>query len=156
MNDEQNISVQYAMAAEGMPDENAIRHWATLALQQGREAAELSVRVVDTAEITALNRQYRGKDSATNVLSFPFEGMAGVESALLGDVVICAPVMAAEAVQQGKALDAHWAHMVIHGVLHLQGYDHHADAGAQRMEALESQLLARLGYPDPWEPAVQA
>jgi probable rRNA maturation factor len=156
MNDEQNISVQYAMAAEGMPDENAIRHWATLALQQGREAAELSVRVVDTAEITALNRQYRGKDSATNVLSFPFEGMAGVESALLGDVVICAPVVAAEAVQQGKALDAHWAHMVIHGVLHLQGYDHHADAGAQRMEALESQLLARLGYPDPWEPAVQA
>ncbi len=82
--------------------------------------------------------------------------MAGVESALLGDVVICAPVVAAEAVQQGKALDAHWAHMVIHGVLHLQGYDHHADAGAQRMEALESQLLARLGYPDPWEPAVQA
>lgn len=156
MNDEQNISVQYAMAAEGMPDENAIRRWATLALQQGREAAELSVRVVDTAEITALNRQYRGKDSATNVLSFPFEGMAGVESALLGDVVICAPVVAAEAVQQGKALDAHWAHLVIHGVLHLQGYDHHADAGAQRMGALESQLLARLGYPDPWEPAVQA
>jgi probable rRNA maturation factor len=156
MHDAHNISVQYAVAADGMPDEDAIRQWATLALQAGREDAELSVRVVDTAEITALNRQYRGKDGATNVLSFPFEEMTGVETALLGDVVVCAPVVAAEAVQQGKPLQAHWAHLVIHGVLHLQGYDHHGDVEAQRMEALESKLLARLGYPDPWRAGVPA
>lgn len=156
MHDAHNISVQYAVAADGMPGEDAIRQWATLALQAGREGAELSVRVVDTAEITALNRQYRGKDGATNVLSFPFDGMAGVETALLGDVVVCAPVVAAEAVQQGKPLQAHWAHLVIHGVLHLQGYDHHGDVEAQRMEALESKLLARLGYPDPWRAGVPA
>ena len=108
------------------------------------------MRVVDEVEMTALNRRYRGKDAPTNVLSFPFGGLPGVETPLLGDVVICAPVVAAEAVVQGKPLPAHWAHLVIHGVLHLQGYDHHAQAGAQRMEALESRLLAGLGYPDPW------
>jgi probable rRNA maturation factor len=156
MHDDPNISVQYAMTADGIPGEDSIRQWATLALEPGREAAELSVRVVDEAEITALNRQYRGKDSATNVLSFPFEGLAGVDSALLGDVVICAPVVATEAVQQGKPLQAHWAHLVIHGVLHLQGYDHHADAEAQRMEAVETRLLASLGYPDPWQSGANA
>jgi len=108
------------------------------------------VRIVDEAEITALNRQYRGKDGATNVLSFPFEAMAGVETGQLGDVVICAPVVAAEAVTQGKSLQAHWAHIVMHGVLHLLGYDHHRDAEAQEMEALETRLLASLGFPDPY------
>jgi probable rRNA maturation factor len=156
MHDDPNISVQYAITADGIPDEGSIRRWAELALEPGHKAAELSVRVVDEAEITALNRRYRGKDSATNVLSFPFEGLAGVDSALLGDVVICAPVVAAEAVQQGKPLQAHWAHLVIHGVLHLQGYDHHADAEAQRMEAAETRLLASLGYPDPWQSGAPA
>jgi len=114
------------------------------------------VRVVDEAEITALNRRYRGKDSATNVLSFPYAGMPGVDSPLLGDVVICAPVVVAESVQQGRPLEAHWAHLVIHGVLHLQGYDHHADTEAQRMEAVETRLLASLGFPDPWQAGAPA
>lgn len=144
------ISVEFAVVAEGMPDADAIHCWAVQALQPGREDAELSVRVVDEAEITALNRRYRGKDAPTNVLSFPFGGLPGVETSLLGDVVICAPVVAAEAVVQGKPLAAHWAHLVIHGVLHLQGYDHHAQDEAQRMEALESRLLVHLGFPDPW------
>jgi probable rRNA maturation factor len=153
MHDAEAINVQYAVAAEGLPDADAIRAWAKSALQPGREHAELSVRLVDVAEITALNRQYRGKDGATNVLSFPFDGMPGVETGLLGDVVICAPVVQAEAVQQGKNATAHWAHLVIHGVLHLQGYDHHADAEARCMEQLETRLLEQLGYPDPWQVA---
>jgi probable rRNA maturation factor len=146
-----SIGVEYAVAAEGMPEAAEIRRWATQALLPGRKDAELSVRVVDEAEITALNRRYRGKDAATNVLSFPFDGLPGIETRLLGDVAICAPVVAAEAVVQGKPPAAHWAHLVIHGVLHLQGYDHHAEAEAQRMEELESRLLARLGFPDPWD-----
>jgi len=144
------IDVQYAINADGIPAPDDVRHWVDCALQGRRPAAELAVRIVDEAEITALNRQYRGKDGATNVLSFPFEGMPGVVTEQLGDIVICAPVVAAEAVTQGKSLQAHWAHIVIHGVLHLLGYDHHRDAEAQTMEALETSLLASLGFPDPY------
>jgi len=145
-----DIVVQYAVAAAGMPAETEIRHWAELALQDQAQPAELVVRIVDEAEITALNRQYRGKDGPTNVLSFPYEGLAGVPGGLLGDVVICAPVVAAEAAMQGQPPDAHWAHLVIHGILHLLGYDHHQDADAARMERRESALLTGLGFPDPW------
>jgi probable rRNA maturation factor len=144
------IEVQYAINAEGIPEPERLRHWVDCALQGRHPAAELAVRIVDEAEITALNRQYRGKDSATNVLSFPYETMSGVETEQLGDIVICAPVVAAEAVTQGKSLEAHWAHMVIHGVLHLLGYDHHRDVDAQDMESLETRLLASLGFPDPY------
>jgi probable rRNA maturation factor len=100
--------------------------------------------------MTALNQRYRGKSGVTNVLSFPYEPLPGASSGLLGDIVVCAPVVAEEAVRQGKALDAHWAHLVMHGVLHLQGHDHHHDPDACRMETLETQLLAGLGYPDPY------
>ncbi len=127
-----------------------MRSWVECALEGRHPAAELAVRIVDEAEITALNRRYRGKDGATNVLSFPFDAMPGVETEQLGDVVICAPVVAAEAVTQGKSLQAHWAHIVIHGVLHLLGFDHHLDDEAQQMEALEIRLLASLGLPDPY------
>jgi probable rRNA maturation factor len=147
---EHDITVQYAMTASGIPSEGDIKHWAGLALQEHLRHAGLVVRIVDEAEITALNRQYRGKDGPTNVLSFPYQGFAGVPSDLLGDVVICAPVVAAEAAVQGKPLDAHWAHLVIHGVLHLLGYDHHHEADAARMERRESVLLTGLDYPDPW------
>jgi probable rRNA maturation factor len=150
MQDEQDVMVQYAVSAEGIPDEQAIRAWAGLALQQAEERREVVVRVVDEAEITALNRQYRGKDGPTNVLSFPCEGFPGVTTRPLGDVVICAPVVAAESVTQGKSPESHWAHLVIHGVLHLLGYDHHADTDAQRMELREVELLSVLGYPDPY------
>ena len=90
------------------------------------------------------------KDGATNVLSFPHEQLPGIAPSLLGDVVICAPVVASEAVAQGKSLEAHWAHMVVHGVLHLQGYDHQNSAEAEEMESLERRILAGLGYPDPY------
>lgn len=144
------IDIQYAMSAAGMPAEERLRTWVRLALGDRAKSAELSVRVVDEAEITALNSRYRGKDYPTNVLSFPYEGMPGVESALLGDVVICAPVVAREAVEQGKPSEAHWAHMAIHGALHLLGYDHYEAGEAERMEALETRLLAKLGFADPY------
>jgi probable rRNA maturation factor len=144
------IDVQYAISADGIPAPEKLRHWVDCGLQGRCPEAELALRIVDEAEITALNRQYRGKDGATNVLSFPYVPMAGVVTEQLGDIVICAPVVAAEAVAQGKSLEAHWAHMVIHGVLHLLGYDHHGEKEAQEMEALEIRLLAALGYPDPY------
>jgi probable rRNA maturation factor len=148
--DDQPIDIQYAITTEGVPDADQLRHWLQQALAGRAEQAELSVRIVDEAEITALNHRYRGKEYPTNVLSFPYEAMPGVESSLLGDIVVCAPVVAREAIEQGKAAEAHWAHMVIHGVLHLLGHDHHEAAQAERMERLEVQLLARLGFPDPY------
>jgi len=145
------IDVQYAVSADGIPGAELIRQWVAQALPADRAAAELTVRIVDEAEITALNRQYRGKDGPTNVLSFPYEQIPGIAAALLGDVVICAPVVASESVAQDKPLEAHWAHMVIHGMLHLLGYDHHKDGEASRMEATETELLAELGYASPYE-----
>lgn len=145
-----DIDVQIALSAPGIPGAEEIRAWALAALATHTQAATLTVRIVDAAEITALNRSYRGKDGPTNVLSFPYEGFAEVADGLLGDVVICAPVVAAEAAQQGKLPAAHWAHLVIHGVLHLLGFDHQHAADATRMERRESELLAGLGYPDPW------
>ena len=144
------IDVQFAVSVEGMPEESVIRQWVLQALPNDKKDSELTVRVVDEAEITALNRQYRGKDGATNVLSFPYEAISGMETNLLGDVVICAPVVANESVAQDKPLDAHWAHIVIHGVLHLLGYDHHQDDEAHKMEARETGLLDSLGYANPY------
>jgi len=146
----QAVDVQYAVTVDGMPEANEIRQWVLQALPEQKKASELTVRVVDEAEITALNRQYRGKEGATNVLSFPYEAIPGVASDLLGDVVICAPVVASESVAQNKPLDAHWAHMVIHGVLHLLGYGHHQDDEAQKMEVRETELLDSLGYANPY------
>jgi probable rRNA maturation factor len=144
------IEVQYAVAGDTLPSPAAIRRWVSHALQGGKDDVELVVRIVDEAEMTALNQRYRGKSGATNVLSFPYEPLPGVSSGLLGDVVVCAPVVAEEAIRQGKSLEAHWAHLVMHGVLHLQGYDHHHERDANRMEALETRLLAGLGFADPY------
>jgi probable rRNA maturation factor len=144
------IEVQYAVSADGIPGAESIRQWVVQALPADRAAAELTVRIVDEAEITALNRQYRGKDGPTNVLSFPYEGIPGIASNLLGDIVICAPVVAGESVTQDKPLEAHWAHMVIHGVLHLLGHDHHKEGEANRMELTEIEMLAGLGYANPY------
>jgi len=144
------IEVQYAVAGNALPSPEAIRNWVSHALQGREDKVELVVRLVDEAEMTALNQRYRGKSGVTNVLSFPYEPLPGISSGLLGDIVVCAPVVAEEAVRQGKPLDAHWAHLVIHGVLHLQGHDHHHDPDAYRMEMLETQLLAGLGFADPY------
>ena len=145
-----SVDVQFAVSAEGIPSEAMLREWTLQALPADRKDAEITIRVVDEAEITALNREYRGKDGATNVLSFPYESMPAIETALLGDVVICGPVVAMESVAQQKPLEAHWAHMVVHGVLHLLGYDHQKDSEARDMEEHETQLLARLGYANPY------
>ncbi len=149
-NQHQAVDVQYAVTVDGMQEEDAIRQWVLQALPEQKKTSELTIRVVDEAEITALNRQYRGKEGATNVLSFPYEAIPGVASGLLGDIVICAPVVASESVAQDKPLDAHWAHIVIHGVLHLLGYDHHQDDAAHKMEARETELLDSLGYANPY------
>jgi len=119
-------------------------------LPSGETTIEVVIRLVDEAESRQLNHDYRGIDRPTNVLSFPFEAPAEVQLPLLGDLVICAPVVAREAVEQGKAAKAHWAHMVIHGVLHLLGYDHQADDEAQQMEQRERELLYRLHFTDPY------
>ena len=149
-NRDKTVEVQYAVTVDGIPEEDTIRQWVLQVLPEHKRDSELTIRVVDEAEITALNRHYRGKDGATNVLSFPYEAIPGVATDLLGDIVICAPVVASEAVAQDKPLEAHWAHMVIHGVLHLLDYDHHQDAEAHKMEARETELLDGLGYANPY------
>ena len=151
------LDVQYAPDSESdgePPSPGLIERWVKAALHGRRGDAELAIRIVGKEEIQQLNRTYRHKDAPTNVLSFPFDAPPGVELPMLGDIAICAPVVRAEALAQGKAIDAHWAHMVIHGVLHLLGYDHIVDAEAQVMEALEVEILAGLGYADPYAVAV--
>ena len=147
------LDVQRASRCTDLPSDEQIRNWVLAALRDGRDTAELSVRIVDEEESRQLNCQYRGKDKPTNVLSFPAELPEELDLPLLGDLVICAPVVAEEAEQQRKALLAHWAHMVVHGTLHLLGYDHIEDSDAEIMERLETELLAGLGIADPYHPA---
>jgi probable rRNA maturation factor len=128
-----------------------VQLWAEAALQSlDQDSVSLSVRVVDAQEITELNQRYRSKSGPTNVLSFPFEDPPGVDSDELGDVVVCAPVVEREALEQGKTTEEHWAHMVVHGVLHLCGYDHIEDDDAEKMENEETRILTGLGFPAPY------
>jgi probable rRNA maturation factor len=147
-----DLSVGYAMARKRLPSSPSFHRWVEAALKgaRRRKPAELAIRIVDTDEGRALNAQYRGKDYATNVLSFPAELPPGIDLPLIGDLVICAPVVAREAAEQGKPAASHWAHMTVHGVLHLLGHDHIVEAEAERMEALETRILAGLGIPDPY------
>ncbi|MFB1010734.1 MAG: rRNA maturation RNase YbeY [Thiopseudomonas sp.] len=145
------LDLQLASEADGLPAHADFELWCSTALAQRDSDTELTIRLVDEDEGRQLNLDWRGKDYATNVLSFEADIPPGLlDIPLLGDLVICAPVVAREAAEQGKSLQAHWAHLVIHGCLHLQGYDHIEDDEAEAMEALERQLLARLGYPDPY------
>lgn len=133
------------------PGEAQFRQWCELALRQRSADSELTIRLVDEPEGRELNRTWRQKDYATNVLSFPADVPDELlDIPLLGDLVICVPVMEREAAEQGKSLQAHWAHLVIHGCLHLLGYDHMEEEEAQEMETLERTLLAELGHPDPY------
>ena len=143
------VEVQYAADAEGLPAAADFRRWVVAALGEVADA-ELAVRVVDREESRRLNATYRGKDAPTNVLSFPADLPPGVDLPLLGDIVICAPLVAREADEQHKALADHWAHLTVHGVLHLLGHDHRTDEEAAAMEALETRILAGLGCADPW------
>ena len=135
---------------EGLPTEEQIVQWATAAVQPEGDEIEMTVRIVDEAESHDLNLTYRGKDRPTNVLSFPFECPDEVELPLLGDLVICRQVVEREAAEQEKPLMAHWAHMVVHGSLHLLGYDHIEDNEAEEMESLETQIMQGLGFDDPY------
>lgn len=151
------VDIQTASSVP-VPAKEDIRHWIGTALttinalagQTTREQVEISVRLVDDAEMAQLNTTYRGKKGSTNVLSFPADLPAELNLPLLGDIVICAPVVAAEAAQQGKSASAHWAHMTIHGTLHLLGYDHIEEDDAATMEALESAILGQLNYSCPY------
>lgn len=135
---------------EGLPTEEQIVKWATAAVQPEGDEVEMTVRIVDEAESHELNLTYRGKDRPTNVLSFPFECPDEVVLPLLGDLVICRQVVEREAAEQEKPLMAHWAHMVVHGSLHLLGYDHIEDDEAEEMESLETQIMQGLGFADPY------
>ncbi|WP_308567140.1 rRNA maturation RNase YbeY [uncultured Haemophilus sp.] len=135
---------------EGLPTEEQIVQWATSAVQPEGDEVEMTVRIVDETESHELNLTYRGKDRPTNVLSFPFECPDEVELPLLGDLVICRQVVEREAAEQEKPLMAHWAHMVVHGSLHLLGYDHIEDDEAEEMESLETQIMQGLGFDDPY------
>ena len=135
---------------EGLPTEEQIVQWATAAVQPEGDEVEMTVRIVDEAESHELNLTYRGKDRPTNVLSFPFECPDEVELPLLGDLVICRQVVEREAAEQEKPLMSHWAHMVVHGSLHLLGYDHIEDNEAEEMESLETQIMQGLGFDDPY------
>jgi probable rRNA maturation factor len=144
------IDLQRASERAG-PDDAAFRQWCELALRQRSGDSELTIRLVDEAEGRELNSTYRHKDYATNVLSFPADVPDDMlDIPLLGDLVICVQVVEREAREQNKSLDSHWAHLVIHGCLHLLGYDHIDDDEAEEMEALERTLLAELGHPDPY------
>ena len=134
----------------GVPLRRSFRGWIEAIPGLRRRKAAINIVVVAAKEGRRYNRQFRGKDYATNVLSFPYEPLPGENSPLLGDLVICAPVVAREAAEQGKRLRDHYAHLTIHGVLHLLGHDHETDAEAERMEALERRILAGLGIGDPY------
>ncbi len=146
------LAVAYAAPRRGVPSSTSFRRWAAAALAGARHdrPAELSLRVVGAREGRALNRRYRDRDYATNVLSFPVDLPRGVESPLLGDIVMCAPVIAREAAAQHKLARDHYAHMTVHGVLHLLGFDHQNRHDAVRMEALETRILALQGIADPY------
>lgn len=136
--------------SDNLPSEQDLTTWFTQAVKSFREQAEITIRIVDEAESQTLNRDFRDKDKPTNVLSFPFEMPPGVELDLLGDLIICRQVVEREAEAQNKNLQAHWAHMVVHGSLHLLGYDHIHDEEAEEMESLEISILNALGFENPY------
>jgi len=137
------MDVQYATTENKLPTEKQFKHWARKTL---RVDSEVTLRIVDEAEGRALNRDYRGKDYATNVLTF----LLTEEPHLMGDIVMCAPVVAKEALDMNISLEAHYAHLMVHGVLHMHGYDHEVDAQAELMESIEVVVLNQLGYLNPY------
>ena len=149
------VDLQIASENEkSLPELAQLETWVSAAIiaasDETREEAELTVRIVDKAESQELNSQYRGKDKPTNVLSFPFQNPPGITLPLLGDLIICKSVVEKEAIEQNKQLISHWAHMLIHGTLHLLGYDHIEEEEAETMERIETNLMIELGYNDPY------
>lgn len=146
------VDRQAAINEPQLPSQAQLTQWVgcVFAHHPDDQRLEVTIRFVDETESQSLNRDYRGKDKTTNVLSFPFESPPGVELPLLGDLVICHAVVAQEAIEQGKPIEHHYAHMVVHGILHLMGYDHIDDQEAEEMEQFERELLAELNIPDPY------
>jgi probable rRNA maturation factor len=152
-----DLDLQLETADPGVPPMVDLRRWAMAALEGRRVRAELTIRVVGEVEGRELNRHYRGQDRPTNVLSFPFDVPPGIDPGdaihdFLGDLVICADLVRREAQEQGKPVAAHWAHLVVHGILHLLDYDHLTDEDAAQMEGLETAILGGLGFPPPYQP----
>ncbi|MDK2594868.1 rRNA maturation RNase YbeY [Pseudoalteromonas obscura] len=145
-----DVDLQLACEFDNLPNEAQFQNWAEKALLPYREYAEVTIRIADEAESQELNSQYRGKDKPTNVLSFPFEAPPGIELPLVGDLIICPQVVFREAQEQEKSFHDHFAHMVIHGCLHLLGFDHINEQDAMEMESLEKEFLADLGIADPY------
>ena len=145
------VNIEYASNESKVPKRDAIVQWAQAAMEGYRyDGAEVGIRIVEENEIVELNRRFRCKAEPTNVLSFPFEDPPGVHTDLLGDVVICAPVVCREARTRGAQPSAHWAHMLVHGIMHLRGYDHQTPTEAEAMESMEARILERLGFPNPY------
>ncbi|MDW7549657.1 rRNA maturation RNase YbeY [Pseudoalteromonas sp. McH1-7] len=144
------LDLQVACEFDNLPSEAQFQVWAEHALTQFREEAELTIRIADEQESQELNSQYRGKDKPTNVLSFPFDAPPGIELPLIGDLIICPQVVYQESVEQEKTFHDHFAHMVIHGCLHLLGFDHINEQDAVEMETIEKQILASLHIADPY------
>ena len=146
-----DLDIQIATENTALPSQQQFEQWVTLAIGKAMPEVEMTIRLVEVEESQTLNLTYRGKDKPTNVLSFPFEAPPEVDLPLLGDLVICAAIVEQEATEQNKQLDAHWAHMVIHGCLHLLGYDHIIDDEADEMESIEIQLVEGLGFSNPYK-----
>jgi len=144
------IDIQIAHQQQ-CPSQEQFQRWVAAAIGNRREEAELTLRITDSEEVQTLNRTYRDQDKPTNVLSFPADLPPELEIPLLGDIIISAEVVEREAIEQGKSSEAHWAHMVVHGTLHLLGYDHIDDHEAQEMESLETEILISMGYPAPYQ-----
>lgn len=144
------LDIQIATDITPLPSFDDLYAWFVAALPNGKDDSEMTIRIVDAEESQTLNNTYRGKDKPTNVLSFPADLPDEVNIPLLGDLVVCAQIVSDEANSQGKTIHVHWAHMVIHGTLHLLGYDHEDDDDAHIMENLEISLLDSLGFPNPY------
>ena len=145
-----SVEVQFATAVGDLPTPEQISAWVEHALPVAKRASEINIRVVDEAEAVELNQQFRGKDYAPNVLSFPAELPPGMDFEMLGDIALCAPVAVREAKTQQKSVEQHFAHLLIHGTLHLLGFDHESEDDAKVMEQAERELLAHFGFPDPY------
>ncbi|KMT65604.1 rRNA maturation RNase YbeY [Catenovulum maritimum] len=147
------LDLDLQIACEGeFPSNEDFMLWAQYALvERGEALTELTIRLVELEESQSLNHEYRSKDKPTNVLSFPFENPPGLSLPLIGDLVVCADVVRQEAKEQNKSEQAHWAHMIVHGCLHLLGYDHIEDDEAEIMESMEKRILAQIGFDDPYQ-----
>ncbi|MCK5120641.1 MAG: rRNA maturation RNase YbeY [Methylococcales bacterium] len=145
------LDLQLVSESKNLPSQDQFQYWVDSVLKDDSQDSEIVIRVVDEDEMTQFNEQYRNKTGSTNILSFPFDAPDAVESDLLGDLLVCAAVVEREAQQQDKILEHHWAHMIVHGVLHLLGYDHINDQDAEEMEALEVKILKTIKINNPYE-----